>query len=181
MQSGLAVKLDPFDRLEPFLSFKDDPNIMDLIIFDGDGVVAGAVVEDVIGESEVVGNDCGGDFPGIHFFIGQDISVVDLDNEVDHALEELGVEPGGIEDEVEIVGGCGVKGDRECTPLIIPANLVAVGGDLGYCQFESIGGVLHFHFELPHLKQPVVLDVDQLVAEDAGRGFGVEEQKLILG
>ena len=180
MQSGLTIELDPFDRLEPFLSLKYDPNIMNLIIFDGDGVVAGTVVEDVIGESEMVGYDGAGNFPGIHFFLSQKIAVVDLDNEVDCALEELGVEPGGIEDEVEIVGGCGVEGDWECTSLVISADLVSVGGDLGDGQFESIRGVLHLYFEFPHLQQPVVLDVDQLVAKDAGWGLDVEEQKLIF-
>ena len=153
---------------------------MDLVIFDGDGVVAGTVVENVIGESEVVGYDCAGNFPGIHFFLGQNISVVYLNNEVDRALEELRVEPGGIEDKVEIVGGCGVEGDWQCTSLVVPSDLVSVGGDLGDGQFESVRGVLHLYFELPHLQQPVVLDVDQLVGEDAGRWFDVEEQQPIF-
>jgi hypothetical protein len=180
-QTGFPFEHSPLHGFKFFPALQQDPYLEDLVVLDGDCLVSGATLEEMVFEAEVIRSDGGGHFARVDLFLGQGVAVVDFDEEVEHALEELGVQPGGVEDEVELMGGVGMEGDWEGAALVVSFDFRPVSGNLRDDDFQPGGGVLHEHLELPHLQQSVVLDVHQLGAEDSAGRVHVEQQQVISG
>ena len=57
LKESLSFELHALYRLETFLSFQKKADGMRLVVFEGDDMVAGTVIKDVVAQSQVIGSD----------------------------------------------------------------------------------------------------------------------------
>jgi len=71
-----------------------------------------------------------------------------------------------VKDKIEVVDSLRMKRKRESSSLIISFDLTAIWGHLIHHNFQPSAGVPHANFELPHLQQSIIFDMDELLLED---------------